>query len=91
MWQTADDFDGLIVGSLRNSAGKPLPDGLDQVQREIGKITERFVFDLSTFPISAAQKVSLVDLPIMRFGDSGYVHATPILSTHARIIARIAF
>ena len=55
---------------------KPAADGLDQIGRQVGEITQGLVFHLATLAKRAAQQVSLVDATVVDAFRRGYMHCT---------------
>jgi hypothetical protein len=83
MRQAADQFPGA---ALRSVAGQASANGVNQVQREVGEVSQGLMLDLAVFAIGAAEEVGAVDLPVDDPCRGGYVDRT-ISAWHARSIA----
>ena len=62
-----------LVGWLPS---QPSSDGVDQVGREMGQVSERLMLDLAAFSVGSSQEMGLIDLPFVGATRGGYMYCT---------------
>jgi hypothetical protein len=78
--QVANDFEVVVFGGewFLGSPGESLSDDIDQVVRQVRKISHREVFYLSVFAVGVPKEVSDIHLPLVMSGDGGDVNGSSV-------------
>ena len=87
--QTADDFEVVVFAGewFLWSPGESLSDDIDQVVRQVRKISHGEVFYLSVFAVGVPKEVSDIRLPLVMSRDGGDVNGSSV-GAHARMFSR---